>query len=343
MPRPPLPARRRCRPPRDRMRGWSLLAALLASLTWLVASAPAIATTGTATAPSSANRWTTARRHQARALLDALGLSFGTSVDDGDLRRAADRLDVAVGAHVSPADLARMLAAQRARAAGVLTRLGIDYGTRVDAADVRRGATRVGLDVGTRVDPADVSRLIAVGSSPGVVARYTTSRRARSAALAQLPFATLGAVALLPPSHHVRLIGFHQAASHTADELTPTDRAGLTTLPSRGRGTSRHSAADVAVVANTTVVAPVTGTVLAVEHYALYGRYDDLRLRFAPAADPTRIVTVLHVVGARVGVGDTVEAGVTPIADHAHQLPFTSQIDEVAGRGPHVHVEVHPR
>jgi hypothetical protein len=54
-------------------------------------------------------------------------------------------------------------------------------------------------------------------------------------------------------------------------------------------------------------------------------------------------VKVLHVVGLTVGVGDHLEASVTQIAAHAHQLPFASQVDDlstVQPAWPHVHVEV---
>ncbi len=310
----------------------------MAAATWFAAAAPPARAVDAHSTTLDASH-----RRQARGLLAALDLRDDGQLDNADLLQAAEKLDVAVGGVVGPHDVDRLLAAQRAGAGPVLRRLGLDFGTRVDEEDVRHAAARIHLDVGRHVDPADVRRLVEVGTTPSVVARYATTLTARAAAIAAMPFATVGAVALLPPSHHVRLVGFHQAASGRADELAPTARPGMRTLPSRGRGTGRHTAADVAVAPGTTVVAPVTGRVVTVEHYALYGRYDDLRLTIVPSSDPGRVVTVLHVVGARVAVGDEVVAGETPIAAEAHQLPFTSQIDEWAGHGPHVHVELRAR
>jgi hypothetical protein len=54
-------------------------------------------------------------------------------------------------------------------------------------------------------------------------------------------------------------------------------------------------------------------------------------------------VKILHILGLEVSPGDRVEAGVTVIADHAHQLPFASQVDDIRTADPawpHVHIEV---
>lgn len=59
--------------------------------------------------------------------------------------------------------------------------------------------------------------------------------------------------------------------------------------------------------------------------------------------DPGLLVSVLHVTGPTVRVGSRVVAGETPLAQHATQFPFDSQIEWLTGSAPHVHIEVRRR
>jgi murein DD-endopeptidase MepM/ murein hydrolase activator NlpD len=92
----------------------------------------------------------------------------------------------------------------------------------------------------------------------------------------------------------------------------------------------------------TQVRSPVTGTVVRGGSYTLYCDHVDEFLVVEPDAAPGWEVKVLHVVGLQVAVGDRVEAGVTPVAASARELPFESQVDRITGTPawPHVHVEV---
>jgi biotin carboxyl carrier protein len=112
-------------------------------------------------------------------------------------------------------------------------------------------------------------------------------------------------------------------------------------MSTRGRPTHATSAADIAVPSDAVITSPVDGTVIEATPYALYGTYPDNRIRIRPTHRPDLVVTVLHVTGPRVAVGDTVTAGETPIAASATDFPFPSHVDAYSGgHPPHVHIEV---
>jgi murein DD-endopeptidase MepM/ murein hydrolase activator NlpD len=150
--------------------------------------------------------------------------------------------------------------------------------------------------------------------------------------------AAVGDTRLLVPSRHAVGGGFHQANQPASRQMDPLPASRVTTLPSRGRGTGGRTALDLAVEADTTVLAAATGTVVEARTYRLYGQLDDqlVVIRTPEGRD----VRMLHLDGLEVQVGDHVEAGRSPVASRAHLLPFGSQIDRLLGRHPHVHLEV---
>lgn len=158
------------------------------------------------------------------------------------------------------------------------------------------------------------------------------------------PFAEVGGLVLRHPSAWVERIGFHESNHDGAQPMTPLPTAvAPTVLETRDRDTVATGAADMVVQPGTEIRAPVTGRVLRASPYTLYCAHRDEYLVIEPDAHPGWEVKVLHVVGLLVGKGDRVEAGVTPVARHAHQLPFESQVDELRAADPawpHVHVEV---
>ncbi len=281
---------------------------------------------------------TSAQWAQAEAIVDLLKVPYGSRVDDGDLAEAAHRVGLAVGQSLDVDDVRGLLGNFDNRAGAPLRRLGYGYGAVLDASDVVAAAHELGLKVGREVDLSDVDN---VGAEATARADARDERRSRTDT--RTPFATVRGVTLFPPSRHVRLVGFHQASYRVAEEMNPTARHGMRTLASRRRGTPRQSAADVAVVPGTTVFAPVTGRVVEVHPYRLYGKYPDTKIRIVPDSNPSQLVTMLHVTGAKVRVGQHVEATRTPIAAHATFFPFWSQIENTTGRSPHVHVEVRHR
>jgi hypothetical protein len=158
------------------------------------------------------------------------------------------------------------------------------------------------------------------------------------------PFASVGGVLLVHPAAQVERVGFHQSNHEGAQELdVATTAVSPTTLETRGRLTGDRTAADVVVEPSAEIRSPVTGRVKRAGGYTLYCKYHDEYLVVSPDGHPSWEVKLLHIVGLQVKAGDRVVAGETPIAAHANQLPFESQVDEAASVGPawpHVHIEV---
>lgn len=170
--------------------------------------------------------------------------------------------------------------------------------------------------------------------------------------------ATAGGVEIHTPAEHLRTIGFHQSGAGSAVPLEPrgapfTNRnlprytpppptAGpdYAILGHRRRATGPTTAVDLAVPHNHTLYSPVSGTVVSVRPYLLYGRYPDLVATVVPDARPDLRVVLYHMNGILVAPGHRLVAGETPLARTAMPFPFRSQIDEFSGPGPHLHLEV---
>lgn len=330
---------------------WGLLVGLALTATTVF---PAAAAVSDGRNPGLRDDW-----QRAAAPLRLAGIDVGRWVDEADLMRAKRELGVRVGGRIDGHDLDAIVAAARQRTASKLAKAGLaPEGDDVTDADLVRAKDALGVQVGGRIDPGDAQRILARAEQgpppdpapaprpeprPEPEAQPAAATGYRVAQGAQPVFATVGGVELRAPSAYVQLVGFHQAAGRNVLKLRPAPRSGMTTLPSRYRGTHRRSAADVAVPYGRAVLSPVTGRVVEVTHYSLYGRTPDVRIRIVPEQDPGLLVTVLHVRDPRVKVGTKVWAGHSMIAGTANLLPFSSQIDRFAGRLPHVHIEVRPR
>lgn len=253
----------------------------------------------------------------------ALGLDTGAPLRPGDTATIAAELGIELPAVPSGEDATRLHHAWLQTLAPHFARFGLDAGARVDPADTVALARALGADVDRGIGPAELDELLQAFDAQ---------------AAAPAPYGVLGGATLHLPSIHVVRAGWHQSSNPAA--LVPEDLgAGRAfVLPSRGRGSHERSAIDVAVEPGTPVLAPVTGTVVEATGYMLYGTYPDARVRIRPDDAPSTIVTALHVTGPQVQVGDHVQVG-EPIAAHATKFPFRSQIDDVVGPLPHVHIE----
>jgi hypothetical protein len=175
--------------------------------------------------------------------------------------------------------------------------------------------------------------------------------------------ARLGELELWSPGEAPIVVGYHEAAHVSAEPVVPVgvlledhnttrtdlpddDPAGLDYLvmSSRGRAAGPTSAIDVVLEEGTPVRAPVTGTVVDVREFVLYGGHEDLRIEIVPDARRDLRLVIIHVDGAQVEVGDRVVGGVTPVASTARAFPFSSHIDRETepDRYPHVHLELQP-
>jgi hypothetical protein len=158
-----------------------------------------------------------------------------------------------------------------------------------------------------------------------------------------IPFAVAGDVTLHFPAERVEHVGFHESNDEGAQHIDPLPGIDATTLPDRGRGNDPQGAADTVVEPGMEIRAPVSGTVRNANAYTLYCDYTDDLVVITPDDHPGWRVKILHILGLQVSPGDRVEAGVTVIASHAHQLPFASQVDDIRTADPpwpHVHIEV---
>lgn len=158
------------------------------------------------------------------------------------------------------------------------------------------------------------------------------------------PFATVGGITLRHPSARVERVGFHQSNHEGARDLEPLPTAvEPVVLEDRERLTGPRSAADIVVDPDVELRSPVTGTVKRAGTYVLYCEHSDDYAVIAPDANPAWEVKLLHIDGVSVRGGERVIAGETVIAGGPTQLPFESQVDELAPvppAWPHVHLEV---
>jgi hypothetical protein len=174
-------------------------------------------------------------------------------------------------------------------------------------------------------------------------------------------FARRGALKLYVPVKHLLLIGYHEASLPGALAFRPIghcardyNRTRFTCPPpargppflimsSRGRIDPPTSAVDVAMRPGAIVLSPVTGVVLSVESYRLYGTYPDVEITLGADGSPGLRVLLIHIQRVKVSRGDLVVAGRTPLG-RPRRFPFGSQVNDYVGMGiPHVHIEVKRR
>ena len=165
-------------------------------------------------------------------------------------------------------------------------------------------------------------------------------------------------------------VGFHQASYTYALHMTTTLPDASLSAAKDKRGTGRvlskqptgagafligkvlrmwrarpgrpDSAADVGAAAGSAVFAPVSGLVIKIKPYKLYGKYDDFEIHIRPDGWNEIDCVMIHVTDLTVAVGARVQGGVTHLAsvrmlsDRIHdQLG-----DYSTGTGDHVHIQL---
>jgi biotin carboxyl carrier protein len=174
-------------------------------------------------------------------------------------------------------------------------------------------------------------------------------------------------------ANHITEIEFHQASFSTALQLTPlitvvdaqevADKHGTNHVPAddQPRGNNpliaetvstwrldsvgpEMSSVDVGAVAGTDVYAPVSGTVVKIRSYSLFGLIDDFEVHIQSLEHPGLDIVMLHIDDLSIEVGDTVYGGATRVAKvrnigsviDNNLANFTAQGDP----GDHCHVQV---
>ena len=209
------------------------------------------------------------------------------------------------------------------------------------------------------------------GASSGAAATVVKAAKA-TAAIGPTPiFARRGTIMLHLPVPVAKLteIGFHQASYPYALPMrTPLKDADLT-LAHKNRATGRvaskqptgnhfmtgevirmwrarpgkpDTAADVGAAPGTTILSPVTGRVVNIKPYLLYGRYPDYEIHIAPEGTEGIDVVMIHVKDITVHVGMQVVGGVTRVGEiRKFSDKFHDQLAEYTKNGgDHVHVQV---
>ncbi len=102
------------------------------------------------------------------------------------------------------------------------------------------------------------------------------------------------------------------------------------------------TAIDCGANADTDVFAPLSGVVVAVRPYKLYGRYDDFEIHIRPDGYDDLDLVLIHVDDVSVKAGDRVEGGVTRIA-RVRKMSDKTDLQLAAytrNGGDHVHVQL---
>lgn len=147
------------------------------------------------------------------------------------------------------------------------------------------------------------------------------------------------------PTPSAAATGVNEGAeiAYAEDVAMPTVYQGrVLRLWRSGRTGKPDSAADVGAKAGTTVYSPVSGTVLGVRGYELYGQYPDIEIHITPTGHPDLDVVLLHTYEPTVRAGDDVTAGVTPLSKVRWLSKLLdNQLDEFThDGGNHVHVQL---
>ena len=109
--------------------------------------------------------------------------------------------------------------------------------------------------------------------------------------------------------------------------------------------TEMDTSIDIGAYAETTVYSPVDGTVVLIRDYRLYDDLDDIEIHIQPKGRPDLDVVLIHTYDPLVSVGDTLQAGLTPIS---HVRDIEKDLTDVqlgfftpeGVGGNHTHVQV---
>ena len=110
----------------------------------------------------------------------------------------------------------------------------------------------------------------------------------------------------------------------------------------RNRPGQPDTAADVGAKPGSAVISPVTGTVVKIKSYKLYGKWNDYEMHIVPDDHDNIDIVMIHIADPAVKVGQRVNAGVTRVGE-VRKLSdkMTDQLAQYTkGGGDHVHLQV---
>jgi len=109
----------------------------------------------------------------------------------------------------------------------------------------------------------------------------------------------------------------------------------------RSRPGKPDSAVDVGAPPGSYVLAPVSGQVIKIKSYKLYGKYDDYEIHIRPEGRDDIDCVMIHVTDLSVTVGARVKAGVTRVATvrKLSNVIHDQLGDYATGSGDHVHMQ----
>lgn len=110
----------------------------------------------------------------------------------------------------------------------------------------------------------------------------------------------------------------------------------------RNRPGQPDTAADVGAKPGSAIISPVTGTVVKIKSYKLYGKWNDYEMHIIPDGFDNLDIVMIHLADPTVKVGQRVEAGVTRVgAVRKLSDKMTDQLAQYTkGGGDHVHLQV---
>jgi len=229
-------------------------------------------------------------------------------------------------------------------------------------------AARIPLDAGT----AAVAAGLPDSSAHATPVKTGTARSATTPDGPTPIFASYAKLKLRLPVSVGKLteVGFHQASYPWALRMKTPLKDADATKANKKRGTSRDAtsqptgenavlvgkvlrmwrsrpgkpdtAADVGAKPGSTVYSPVSGTVVKIKSYKLYGKYPDYEMHIVPDGYDNLDIVMIHLADLEVKTGDRVVAGVTKVA-HVRKLSdkFTDQLSQYTkDGGDHVHLQV---
>lgn len=110
----------------------------------------------------------------------------------------------------------------------------------------------------------------------------------------------------------------------------------------RSRPGKPDTAADIGAAPGSDVLAPVSGTVIKVKRYKLYGKYTDYEIHISPYGFPKLDCVMIHITNVCVKPGDKVTAGITCVGA-VRKLSDREDLqlgEYTRGGGDHTHIQL---